>query len=47
MQIPTTVKLPKYQDWAMYEQWLPMNVWRVMLEDWMGPWPWHPKETAN
>lgn len=47
MQIPTTVKLPKYQDWRMYEQWLPMNVWRVMLEDWMGPWPWHPNLTAN
>ena len=47
MQIPTTVKLPKYQDWAMYEQWLPMNAWRIMLEDWMGPWPWHPEPAGN
>ena len=47
MQIPSTVKLPKYQDWGMYEEWLPMNIWRVMLEDWMGPWPWIPESARN
>jgi len=47
MQIPTTVKLPKYQSWAMYDEWLPMNAWRVMLEGWMGPWPWHPEAATN
>ena len=39
--IPSTVKLPKYKHWAMYEEWLPLNVWRVMLDMHMGPFPWH------
>ena len=39
--IPSAVKLPKYKHWAMYEQWLPLNVWRVMLDMHMGPFPWH------
>ena len=40
--IPNTVKLPKYKHWEMYEEWLPLNAWRVMLEMHMGPFPWHP-----
>ena len=43
--IPHTVKLPKYKDWAMYDEWLPLNVWRVMLDIWMGPFPWRPPHT--
>lgn len=39
-EIPKVVKLPKYQHWAGYDDWLPMNVYRVMLEMWMGPFPW-------
>ena len=42
MMIPHAVKLPKYKDWWMYEEWLPMNVWRVLLDDSMGPFPWRP-----
>jgi len=42
VEIPSAVRLPKYKDWAMYEQWLPLNVWRVMLDGGMGPFPWHP-----
>lgn len=34
--IPQTVRLPKYKDWAFYDEWLEMNAWRVMLEMWMG-----------
>lgn len=41
-QIPNAVKLPKYEQWAMYDEWLPLNVWRVMLEMHMGPFPWQP-----
>lgn len=41
-EIPTSVKLPKYKHWAMYDEWLPLNVWRIMLEMHMGPFPWHP-----
>ncbi|MCZ6628701.1 MAG: MBL fold metallo-hydrolase [SAR324 cluster bacterium] len=41
-RIPQIVKLPKYKNWAMYKEWLPMNVWRVMLDMWMGPFPWRP-----
>ncbi|MDE0146395.1 MAG: MBL fold metallo-hydrolase [Nitrospira sp.] len=42
MMIPNTVKLPQYKDWWMYEEWLPMNVWRILLDDSMGPFPWRP-----
>ncbi len=40
--IPSAVKLPKYEQWAMYKEWLPLNVWRVMLDMHMGPFPWRP-----
>jgi glyoxylase-like metal-dependent hydrolase (beta-lactamase superfamily II) len=42
VDIPEAVKLPKYKNWAMYDKWLPLNVWRVMLDMHMGPFPWHP-----
>ena len=42
-QIPQAVKLPKYENWAMYDEWLSMNVWRVMLDMHMGPFPWRPE----
>jgi len=35
--IPSTIELPKYQDWEFYDEWLEMNAWRVFLEphmDW-------------
>ncbi len=41
--IASTVKLPKYEDWGGYDQWLEMNTWRVMLDMWMGPFPWQPE----
>ena len=47
MSIPSAVKLPKYKAWGMYNEWLPLNVWRVMLEDSMGPWPWQPPTSSN
>jgi glyoxylase-like metal-dependent hydrolase (beta-lactamase superfamily II) len=47
-EIPQLVKLPKYENWAMYEEWLPLNVWRVMLDMHMGPFPWRPEpDMAN
>ena len=47
-EIPLLVKLPKYENWAMYNEWLPLNVWRVMLDMHMGPFPWRPEpDTAN
>ena len=41
-EIPSVVRLPKYQDWAMYDEWLAMNAWRLLLDDHMGPFPWRP-----
>lgn len=41
-EIPKVIKLPKYENWVGYDDWLPMNVWRVMLDMYMGPFPWHP-----
>lgn len=43
--IPTAIDLPKYNGLAMYHEWLSMNVWRIMLDDVMGPFPWTPPET--
>jgi len=28
--------LPKYQSWSMYDEWLGLNAWRIMLETMMG-----------
>ncbi len=36
LEIPNVVKLPQYETWHGYKDWLPMNVWRVILEMWMG-----------
>lgn len=43
-EIPTTVKLPQYAHWDMYEQWLPLNAQRLLLDMWMGPYPWIPTQ---
>jgi len=42
MMVPSIVRVPKYKDWAMYDQWLEMNAWRLLLDDFMGPFPWRP-----
>lgn len=36
MRIANTVKLPQYETWDGYKEWLPMNTWRVLLEMAMG-----------
>ncbi len=41
-KVPYAIKLPKYKDWAMYNEWLPLNAWRIMLDKHMGPFPWRP-----
>ncbi len=35
-EIPYTVKLPQYKHWMNYEEWLPMNVWRILMEKSIG-----------
>ncbi len=40
MEIPYVVKVPKYEHWGMYDKWLSYNVWRIMLDMYMGPYPW-------
>lgn len=45
--LPQAVKLPKYEKWGMYKQWLPMNVLRVALDMHMGPFPWRPEPAAG
>jgi len=47
MMIPSVLKLPKYKDWAMYDQWLPMNAWRILLDEFMGPFPWVPVKNSK
>lgn len=42
-QIPGSIELPQYAHWAHYDEWLEMNAWRIMLDIWMGPYPWVPE----
>ncbi|MCJ8337149.1 MAG: MBL fold metallo-hydrolase [Pseudomonadales bacterium] len=42
--IPNIIKLPKYESWAMYDEWLTMNAWRILLDDHMGPFPWRAED---
>ena len=46
-QIPSVIDLPKYNSLAMYDEWLSMNVWRIMLDDVMGPFPWSVPHVFN
>jgi glyoxylase-like metal-dependent hydrolase (beta-lactamase superfamily II) len=41
--IPGKIKLEKYKHWAGYKDWLQMNALRVMMDMYMGPYPWRPK----
>lgn len=47
MQIPKLLKLPKYKDWVGYDDWLEMNVWRILTDEFMGPFPWQPENTTQ
>ena len=42
--IPSAVKLPQYAHWNHYDEWLPLNTQRLLLDLWMGPYPWVPAE---
>ena len=42
-QIPGNIELPQYAEWDHYDEWLEMNAWRIMLDLWMGPYPWVPE----
>ena len=34
---PTAVSLPKYESWRMYDEWLPLNAWKIFMEGHLGP----------
>ena len=36
-EAPEAVRLPKYESWAMYDQWLALNAWKIWLEGHLGP----------
>ena len=40
--IPSVIKLPQYAHWEHYEDWLALNAQRLLLDLWMGPYPWVP-----
>ena len=46
-QVPTTLKLPKYEHWDFYNEWLPINVWKMMFHMEMGAFPWRPNYTHD
>lgn len=46
MTIANTLELPAYEQWVGYKDWLPMNVWRILTDEFMGPFPWRPVRDA-
>lgn len=38
--IPAVIKLPQYAHWGHYDDWLALNAQRLLLDLWMGPYPW-------
>lgn len=40
--IPSAIKLPQYAHWDRYDDWLALNAQRLILDLWMGPYPWAP-----
>ena len=36
-KIPSVVELPQYAHWNHYNDWLPLNAQRLLLDMWMGP----------
>jgi len=40
MMVPKVLKLPKYKHWVGYDDWLEMNIWRILADEFMGPFPW-------
>jgi len=47
MEVPAAVRLPQYEHWAGYDEWLEMNTLRLMTDLWMGPFPWQPGENPD
>ncbi|MFT5036928.1 MAG: glyoxylase-like metal-dependent hydrolase (beta-lactamase superfamily II) [Candidatus Azotimanducaceae bacterium] len=41
------IELPQYSHWEHYDDWLEMNAYRVMLDLWMGPYPWVPESSGT
>ena len=42
LEVPKAVRLPQYEHWVGYAEWLEMNTLRLMTDLWMGPFPWYP-----
>ena len=32
LAVPEALELPQYEDWDGYDEWLPLNAWRVLME---------------
>jgi len=45
--IPQTLKLPQYENLAMYEQWFPLNVQAVLFDILLGPIGWRPENGGD
>lgn len=44
-ELANKIKLPQYEDWVGYEEFLPMNIWRILMDVLLGPYPWRPTTT--
>jgi len=40
--LPYTLKMPKYESWTFYNEFLPLNIHKVINELVLGPYPWRP-----
>lgn len=43
-EVPAAVELPQYAHWKHYDDWLELNAQRLLLDIWMGPYPWAPAD---
>jgi|ERR1712106_44168 len=44
--IASTLKLPKYEKWAMYNEWLGLNIFAILIQDSIGPYARAPKKAS-
>ena len=36
-EAPDAIRLPEYESWEMYDEWLALNAWKIWLEGHLGP----------
>jgi len=45
--IPGSIKLPKYESWSGYKEFLALNAWKSMMEQSIGSYVWRPRKKRS